>query len=131
MSQRREDQALSIGRLYRLLNEARVNRALVDSRFELQFRAKIEGDMRLKRYYRGFSAQDLYAMDFATVTDHDLLPIRRECVARQDVARGAGFLIVSLDWILQPAILSRAEIPNVEPRLGIEPCTVDELVAVG
>jgi hypothetical protein len=68
----------------------------------------------------------VHAPDLAAVGDHERFRVGGEGRSRHEVARETGFLVVALHRVDEPLLVTRGEVPQPQPGLGVVARRVDQ-----
>jgi hypothetical protein len=131
MGESGEYEALAIGGLDGLLDEAELNWPLFDAHGEIEVWAEFARDFCAEGNFGVGAGGDGDAMDFSAVCGDDFLAVGSEGVIGKEVASEEGFLVVALDRIFQPVLFTTFEVADAEAGFGFGAGGVDEEIAVG
>src|SRR5260221_4426098 len=131
MSESGEDEALAVGRLDGLLDEAELDWAFIDAHGEIKVGAEFAGDFCGEGDFGVGAGGDVDAMNFSAVGGEDFLTVGSEGVVGEEVASEERFLVVALDGIFEPVFFATFEVADAETGFGFDPGGIDEEIAVG
>ena len=129
--QRREHQPLAVRALRWRLNQPRADRAFVLANTLAQIRTHRQIDVHIEGNCAHAAAGKIDAVDEAAVVEHDRFAVGRKRIARNQIAGGAGLLIVALDGIDQPRVLVISQVADAKAGLALEARGVREEPAIG
>ena len=130
VAERGEQQTPSVRRLRGPLDQASANGAGLFLQRQSQVRSNSESDVCGKGNDLRRRCGDIDSPDLSTIADEQGFTIGHERITRQEIARGAGFLLVMLNGIKKCVIRAHAEVPKAKFRLSIQPRPIKQEATV-